>query len=445
MANILISHFSPIQHEGKFTSGCFFEALAKGFQDCGHNVKQMISTRFLPKSWNGNNQLHDHIDRERLKKDILDFAPDLCIFGNNSVPEVAYEATDCPVVLLLSDTVSFFNDKDKILARAYGDRLFFYAPFQRDLDEIDALFGKHAGKVLHLLPATGVQAENIPFEHNISFIGSNFQNDKSLGQLIRDFPDQRRMQQILEILRRDTSSLSFLSEAEKQFIGERFPLDHFPFVFSARDRLLCLTLLSEEGLSLFGSPTWHEAAQHFPDVAAAFHPRTVYSLQHNQDIYNASKVCLSVSHTQAQDGFPWRIMDIMASNGCLLSDRKSGLANFTKGHVDLPVYDSPAEAHALAQRLLKDEAWRQDLVAGAQACIAEKGLWKHRFRDMQEIIGIPLLLPPGTAKGSLTHIQGEDYVIPSLYHSASSQPRRHPWWRRKSIKIAKKIIKKLDH
>ena len=149
----------------------------------------------------------------------------------------------------------------------------------------------------------------------------------------------------------------------------------------------------------------------------------------NQDIYNASRVCLSVAHAQAQDGFPWRIMDIMASNGCLLSDRKAGLSAFTKGYVDLPMYDTPVEAKELAQRLLKDEVWRRELVEGSQRCIAEKGLWKHRFRDMQDQLGVPLL-PTHGKTGSVSCMHGEDYVQqPSepLVAEEAFTPRLRRW------------------
>lgn len=410
MARILISHFSPVVDGARHTSVCFFDALAKGFNDCGHEVMQLISTRFLNTAWNGSNALHEHVDGLRLAADIQAFKPDLCVFANNSVPDLVYQVTDCPVLLLLSDTVNFFNDKDKIRARAYGDRLYFYAPFARDLREIEQLFGKEAGKVINLLPATGVEAERVPIEHQISFIGSNFQNGKGLGELFLHFPDRSRLKEIVDTLRRDTSSLDFLTSTEKQLIEQHFPLTHFPFIFSARDRLLILALLAEEGLSLFGSSNWHETAAHFPDVAAAHDPRKVYSLQHNQDIYNASKVCLSVAHSQAEDGFPWRIMDIMASNGCLLSDYKPGLAQFTKGYVDIPMYQSPADAQMLARKLLRDEVWRRELVDGAQRCIADKGRWAHRFRDMQDQLGVPLINTAATKKGSLSLLFGEDYV-----------------------------------
>lgn len=114
MANILISHFSTIVENGRFTPGCFFEGLAKSFQEGGHNVKHMISTSFIPKAWNGTNTMYKDVKRQRLIQDIKDFSPDLCIFGNNSVPEAVYEATDCPVIILLSDTAAFLNDKELI-------------------------------------------------------------------------------------------------------------------------------------------------------------------------------------------------------------------------------------------------------------------------------------------------------------------------------------------
>jgi spore maturation protein CgeB len=420
MARVLISHFSPVHDGDRFTSVCFFDALAKGFTDSGHDVKQLISTRFLRTAWNGANTVHYKVARRQLAHDIRAFKPDLCIFANNSVPDVAYEVTDCPVVLLLSDTVNFFNDKDKIRNKSYGDRLFFYAPFARDLREIEQIFGKDSGKIIHLLPATEVQAEPLPVEHNISFIGSNFQNDKKLGELIRRFPDKKRLNEIMRTFRRDTSSLDILTEDEKTLIGSHFPLAQFPFIFSAKDRVMTLALLVDEGLGLFGSSSWHETAQYFPDLAAVHDPRKVYSLQHNQDIYNSSKVCLSVAHSQAEDGFPWRVMDIMASNGCLLSDRKSGLRAFTKGYVDLPMYDTPEEAKSLAQKLLRDEAWRRELVEGSQRCIADKGRWKHRFKDLQEQIGVQLIQASGSP-GSLSFIQGEDYILPGALMRAHSR------------------------
>lgn len=419
MANVLISHFSPVKDNDRYTSLCFFDALAQGFLSCGHNVKQIVSTRFLPRYWNGSNEMHADIDRDRLQAEIEKFAPDLCVFANNSVPEIAYKSTNCPVVLLLSDTVQFFNDKDLLKRKAYGDRIFFYAPFQRDLDEISHLFGPDA-KVLHCLPATGVEAENTEISANISYIGSHFQNDGRLARLIVGFPDRKRLKQLVNAARDNSSEVeAMLTEEETAYIGGYMPVSYFSCAFSARNRILTLALLAEEGLALYGTEDWAESARYFPDVAAAFDPKKVYSLKHNQDIYNGSKLCVSISHAQAIDGFPWRVMDIMASNGCLLSDRRQGIVDFTKGYVDLPLYESPAEARELAVKLLRDDVWRKDIVEASQRCIRDKGRWHHRFAEIEGKLGIKLLNDGQRQMGQFSCLFGEDYVIPEIANPAN--------------------------
>ncbi len=416
MANILLSHFSPVVNGGYYRPICFFDALAEGLAQGGHNVMQLVSTAFLPRYWNGHNGLHDYIDITRLTSDIAAFKPDLCIFANNSVPDTAYKVTDCPVVLFLSDTVKFFNDKDKIAQRAYGDRIYFYAPFQRDLDEIGEMFRMGEERIIHALPATGVVSEAVPVDKNVSFIGNTFQNQKNTAELIGEFKDKERLNQLFSIIRQNHAQLAgALTEDEKALIQKHMPMSHFQSIFSPRDRLLSLALLAEFGLSLYGPDEWLQRADFFPDVAAAWRPDIVYSLKHNQDIYNSSKICLSVAHGQAVEGFPWRVMDVMASNGCLLSDYRQGIADFAKGYVDLPMFDCPARAYELAQKMLKDEAWRRDLVLGSQACIEAKGRWHHRFRDIEEKTGVALThaTPCPPPRGEISYIYGEDYGIGS--------------------------------
>lgn len=410
MANILISYFSPVKEGEVYAPLCFFEALAKSFLEQGHCVKNLISSRFLVQAWNGPNLLFPDIDEEKLVEDIKAFAPDLCVFANNSVPKIVYEITKCPIILLLSDSVQFFCDKEMLKDEKHKDRIFYYAPFERDVREIEMFFGAKESNIIHALPATGVESEEIPVDKNVSFIGTNFKNEMGLRKVFKEFSNKDRMRDIIACVRREGSDLkSFLLPEERGLIEAYLPLSYFKHCFTPRNRVLVLALLAEEGLWLYGGDDWIEAADYFPDVAASFVPRKVYALRHNQDIYNSSKVCLSVSHTQAGEGFPWRVFDIMASKGCLLSDARKGIADFAKGYVDLPMFESPIEAKELTQKLLKDEAWRKEIVAGSQKCIAEKGRWKHRFPLMEEHVGVKLLGASG-AFGTQSLILGEDYV-----------------------------------
>jgi hypothetical protein len=410
VANILISHFSPVQDNNHFQAVCFFEGLANSLAEQGHNVLQIVSTRFISSAWNGANALMKDIDSEGLGSDIKKFNPDLCIFANNSVPETAYEVTNCPVILFLSDTVKFFNDKDVIKSNRYADRLYFYAPFESDIKEIKDYFGIDAERIIHMLPATALRAESLDIKQNISFIGSNFQNPKGLEDFIKEFPDRARLLQIMNKIHARGELISFLTNDEIEAIEKYMPISFFSSIFSPRDRLLVLAILAEQGLGLYGESNWPEVAKYFPDVAASFNSEKVYSLAHNQDIYNSSCISLSVSHSQSVDGFPWRVMDIMATNSCLLSDRKKGIEDFARGYVKLPLYDTPLEAYDLAKRLLKEESWRKDIVASSQQCILEKGMWKHRFLELGERVGVNLSAS-SPIPGKISYLYGEDYVV----------------------------------
>lgn len=421
MANILISHFSPAQDNDCYQPICFFEGLAKSLAEQGHNVLQVVSTRFLDFPWNGVNVISEDIDSERLAQDVKSFNPDLCIFANNSVPEVVYGVTNCPVILFLSDTIKFFNDKDAIKDHKYGDRLYFYAPFESDINEIKNYFGISSEKIIHLLPATAVMAESLEIKQNISFIGSNFQNPKVIEDLIREFPDRARLLEIINAIRTKNNLVSFLKYGEVEIIEKYMPISFFSSIFSPRDRMLILAILAEEGLGLYGESNWSEVARYFPDVAASFSADKIYSLSHNQYIYNSSHISLSVSHSQSVDGFPWRVMDIMASNSCLLSDRKRGIEDLTRGYVNLPLYDTPLEAQDLARRLLKDSGWRKAIVSGSQQCILEKGMWRHRFPELGERIGVKLA-DINSHPGVITCIYGENYRVVQGRNAAAIDP-----------------------
>lgn len=89
-------------------------------------------------------------------------------------------------------------------------------------------------------------------------------------------------------------------------------------------------------------------------LMSAFDETPKFSIKHNQDIYNESKICLSISHPQTRGyAFPWRIYDIMATNGMLISSRSDLLNEFTKGIVKIPMYESPYEARELCIKYLK--------------------------------------------------------------------------------------------
>lgn len=414
MANIIISHFSSIQDNGKYQSLCFYDGIIEALKRQGHHVYQIISTGFVKAPWNGTNRLADNVDQEQLLDDLSKINPDLCIFFNNSVPETVYDIIDCPVLLFLADSVKYFNDKD-VIKRKLIDKVYFFAPFQRDIHEINQIFGVGENRIINILPATGVEATTEPVDKNVSFIGTNFANPPHLVRALKEFSDRKRLRLIVEALRHDSSGAdSLLSGEDIADIERHIPVAEFLFMFAPRNRIEVLASLTDLELSLFGGDDWAAIGTHFPDLAASYVPRKVYSLAHNQSIYNSSKVCLSISHTQAVDGFPWRALDVMASNGCLLTDAKPALRKICGNYVDLPTYSSAAEARDLCRKLLSDEAWRSEVVRGSQRFIEEQGRWEHRFPELGERLGVNLMTTDGTRQaGSVTVITSDAYIVQS--------------------------------
>ena len=109
-----------------------------------------------------------------------------------------------------------------------------------------------------------------------------------------------------------------------------------------------------------------------------------------QSLYNRSKLTLSTSHSQTADAVPWRVRDVMATNSIIVSDARSELLNeFPR--IEFPTYNSACEAKDLCQSLLSDDIWRQELSAQCREEIDRAHRFEHRFKDIEQIVGVQLL------------------------------------------------------
>lgn len=55
------------------------------------------------------------------------------------------------------------------------------------------------------------------------------------------------------------------------------------------------------------------------------------------------------------------------------------------------MFTNSFEARDLSQKLLKDNIWRQDLIQASNNAIDAEWRWRHRFKQMEEILNISLL------------------------------------------------------
>ena len=92
---------------------------------------------------------------------------------------------------------------------------------------------------------------------------------------------------------------------------------------------------------------------------------------------------------QAASGFPWRVMDIMASNACLVTDYHAGFKRLFGG-IPIPVYESASEAYELCRQLVKDQSRRREIVLQCQETVANKYRFKHLLPKLEEYSGVTL-------------------------------------------------------
>ena len=191
---------------------------------------------------------------------------------------------------------------------------------------------------------------------------------------------------------------------------------------AGHQRFLTTSNLMDLGFNIFGPPIWLKCAQYSIDIIESYSSDAVWTLKHNELIYNRSKVALNISHSQNVTGYPWRVPDIMASNAVLLSDPKDDLQADFGDHVNLQTYNSAYEARDITQKLLAEDSLRDDIVMQQNACIEENFRWKHRFPIISQITGVDLSTAPdvkmGTHERFALDLQKMDLMISKVVQKA---------------------------
>lgn len=389
MARVFVSFFSGT---GSEHIPCFYEGLLASLKEQGHDVRYVISNDFLARPWNSENKYASCIKVKKLQDDLRLFNPEIAFVYNNSTLPKLTEVIECPICVMEADTYIYYNSPDEI--RHNPEQYHFFASSPASLENIPSYFKVPKDRVHDLDFATGIYAEDIHQDKNISFIGSNFAVSNSLYEKFSALSIEEKKIFLNIYHDYETSPFYDFKTLIKKYgnpdFAKRFQALDFLDIISNSRRVQILQNLSDFGLHLYGKG-WDDPQKTPMALIRRFDSQPIYSLRHNQDIYNSSKICINISHAQAQNMFPWRVMDILASNGCLVSPKSNRLDQFLQGYIDLPTYTNNYEAMVLCRRLLDDESYRRDIVDACQQAITDKGRWHHRFKEVEEIIGIPLL------------------------------------------------------
>lgn len=434
MSNIVITHYSGIVHKQRYMSSVFYDGLIKALIANGHNVLQITTSDFLKTPWNGSNTPYFLDAKNQVLSKIKKFSPDLVISFNNSSIEDIETAVACPIALWDADSFQFFNDKNNIKNNI--DRYHFMSFSEAGIEDYKRNLDIKDNYICKVPSATEIETSSETKKYNISFIGNPFFKSDTLTKFLSKHPELIHLNQVQSDT--DLNDIEELLQTNKVSTTE---LKHHK---SGDLRLNPIIQLIDLKPKIFGPDEWLKLGTISSEFIEAYEPRSVYSLIHNQKVYNRSKISLSASHTQIITGYPWRVLDIMASSSVLLSDCKSDLLNDFSDNVDLQIYQTPAEAYTIARKLLSDKPKRIDIISQQQDAINNGFRWKHRFPLIQQLTGVDLI-PKITRLGIHEHYQ-PNYSL--LHHNTFNEIAkfylRNPTKNfKKSIKLIKRsIIKK---
>lgn len=391
---------------------CFYESLITELTAFGNDIK-ILNLKHCKSNFVDNELLGITQDeRERIYHTIKTFKPDAILTFNNQITSEIIKNTNCPICLIEAD--DFYTCVNKDLITKFQERYFVFSFHDGWMNDVYKQNGISAESITYLHPATSVKSAKIEKTINISFIGSNFAGFEA--SLKQDFIKQPNFWR------------DFHNYIEEPYENNQFIINNFmkPFFYNFVDfRNDILASVSDLGLKLYGFG-WDKLGVEFARLKTRFDKTPKYSLAHNQDIYNSSKVSLSISHPQCRGyAFPWRVYDILASNSILVTSYAKNLENLTAGFVKLPMYKSPYDARKLCQYAIDNPSYSDEIIAQSNEFIARFGSWKDNIKQIEEKIGVKLTKPKITStnihnisvtpKPVLAEIKRVDYSKMAFY------------------------------
>jgi hypothetical protein len=333
---------------------------------------------------------------KQLNKQISEFNPDFVITFNYATYNKLLDCVSCPIIIWDADLYPLWNQVDFIKKNV--DRFTFFCFSHFGIKYASDFFNISKNKIFYVANATSLSSSHSKKDINISFIGTYFGSNGAISEYIKNHSGSKSLLKIMKLIRNNPfiSQKQILNTIKSKKCDELLEFTKineklYSGFFSSENRINTLNSICDLGLNLYGDEGWLSIVDILPSLSACFIKEKVYSAKGNEDLYNRSKICININHSQSIHGMPWRICDIMATSGCLLSSYSPFIDEIFKKYVKIPVYNNHFEARELCIKLLKDDIWRKDVVEGSNLAIETEHRWHHRFKQIEEILGIQLI------------------------------------------------------
>ena len=384
MARILIGLYNGLySEETPLKFACWYDGLIRGLSDGNELYIWQI------KEFGKKETFFSEEDKEKIRA----FSPDLALSFNNVLPKLGGGVADCPEIVIIVDSLAYITNKSYLIQ---NDHLIIGSAQEADLRHLSDA-GIDRNRLFVSQPYTAIKPDDsVKADTNIAFIGSRF--GVPANAEVKNLSEQGS-----EVIRKYGECLAYAAKhplADKDtlindcnvmdpWLQERINVPDMVSLLSAEKRVRLLSAIVDLGLSLYGSRTWLTKYHYDSRLNLAFVDEEVWTVEDNQNIYNHAKIGINVSHVQALDGFPWRILDILSSNACLVSDYHSGFSKVLEGCY-FPTYRDPFEARDLCKWLLRDETARKQIVRECNRFVSEHFTLDRFLEQLEELSSVKL-------------------------------------------------------
>lgn len=369
----------------------FYDCLINSLLENNNNVQVFI------------NPVYKYSFTNNIPKDILEnlknFSPDLFIFFNNNFWDIS-KHFDCPIIIYDVDSPNAYANIDFI--KKNKERLKFVVQQKNGIEWTSDAIGINKNKIEYILPFTSIKNIKTSKKRNICFCGSVWLWDgcKAILDFLKKQPndDDIEFARICfeELIKNPMKSINEIYTeigVKNQFFPEKILIlnDQRSFIgrYSGIRRADILQEIADLGLNIYGKYWIQNSLCYFPDLALRYSHTPICTTQETQNIFNQSKIGIQIGHIQAKSGFSWKVIDIMASDACLVTNFSSDLNALYKGK--LPMYKTKSEAREICIDLLKNENKRQDIIAISNNIIEEKCRPQRALEQLSHISNINLL------------------------------------------------------
>lgn len=388
MANVLISYYSDY---GEAMYDAITEVLLKN----GNNVFRLnINNPAVSITrWGGDSIINTSILLEQIK----DFNPHIILNFNNSLPQNCYEILDkeCRICILDADNPETFWNQNFYKTKKNRYLYLGFQSYSKKMYESSIDCQLEEGKnYLYFPPATVVKNQKLPQNKNISFIGSNLYPYSIPKEL--SFYNINGLNLYHLFKNNFFVTLDEARTACPKVQNVEWLYEKVRFFTVGQERLKYLQTLVDLGLNIFGNRHWEQIAYYDFELANCHNEMPILTNSDNQWVYNTSKISINISHPQARSSFSWRVMDIMASNSCLLTEDKPDWRDLfekylSKETLDTVIYTDRFDMREKAKKLLSDNKLRQRCITDLNRAIEKNGRWEFRLKKLQDFLGISLL------------------------------------------------------